>query len=278
MVDWHAFVGRKRWLKRLVMPMLPRVSSSRIFDQLDFHYDPRDMEGPSYHFMGELEKSFINYEEATKKFLLTKLPENAVFYDIGANIGMYSAFVFLNRPDVKIFSFEPEPHAFDLLTRTFSNLARDVRLFNVAIGESKLTLPLYRSKVNDGGHSFIHGEDKETTGSVVQVVNLDEFRLEHQLPAPDLIKIDVEGYELMVLSGMKKTIEECRPVLQIESCNRDLASKGSLWQCYVEYERSGAQIFVPETGKKLTCDELSAHAQDRLNLGAILNDYYFIWN
>jgi hypothetical protein len=50
----------------------------------------------------------------------------------------------------------------------------------------------------------------------VSIRPLDEARREEHLPPPDLMKIDVEGYELEVLRGAAATLRECRPALFVE--------------------------------------------------------------
>ena len=50
--------------------------------------------------------------------LLRELPIESIFYDVGANIGLYTWSAAGVRDDLKIISFEPDPDNFRLLTRT----------------------------------------------------------------------------------------------------------------------------------------------------------------
>ena len=93
------------------------------------------MRGPSFHFAYGLEKGFNNYEETAKNKLLSFLPEKGVFYDIGANIGMYSVYFVLHKPDLQLYSFEPETEAFLCLESSLSKTGSNIHVYKKAIGE-----------------------------------------------------------------------------------------------------------------------------------------------
>jgi tRNA G46 methylase TrmB len=56
-----------------------------------------------------------NYEKETIDFFINSIPQNAVLFDIGANIGAFSFTIAKQRPDVKIFAFEAVPFIFKYL-------------------------------------------------------------------------------------------------------------------------------------------------------------------
>ncbi|MBF0364707.1 MAG: FkbM family methyltransferase [Oligoflexia bacterium] len=273
------FIARKRWLKRIFMNCLPNYAHRKIFNKIEFYFDPRDMRGPSFHFAYDLEKGFNNYEETTKKKLLSFLPENGVFYDIGANIGMYSVYFLLHKPSCQLFSFEPEPLVHSLLNKTLKSMKNDIKLFNVAIGNVEEDKKIFKSSTNDGGHSFLIGLDDKNDESyeVVKVVNLDSFRQKNSIPKPDVVKIDVEGFELEVLKGMKGTILESKPIMQIESNNKDLSTKGNFWQFMSQFVEHGLVCMTPDDTRSISLNELSNIAKRNLDNGHALSDYFYIF-
>lgn len=273
------FIARRRWLKRIFLNALPEQAHKRIFNKVDFYFDPRDMKGPSFHFAYDLEEGFSNYEERTKKALFEYLPEGGVFYDIGANIGMYSIYSLINHTSAQLYSFEPEPHTYSLVKKTLESAKGDYHLYNVAIGKDNEERKIYTSTVNDGGHSFLNeGIDKDDSKfSVVKIVNLDDFRCKNSIPLPDVVKIDVEGFELEVLKGMRQTIIDARPIMQIESNNIDLANKKAFWTFMKDFEDYGLQCIDPNEDRKksMNMEELCAAAQRNLKQGRKLSDYFY---
>ncbi len=248
-----------------------------------FHFDPRDMRGPSFHFAYDLMKGFQNYEETAKVELLNTIPPNGNFYDIGANIGMFSVYFARERPDINIFCFEPDSSAYGLLESTVKHSKRieknKISLFKTAIGSSKREEKLYKSSLNDGGHSFLNlydeRENRPREFEMVSIVSLDEFAPQHNLPLPHAIKVDVEGLELEVLKGSLGLIKKSRPVMMVESSNRDLAGDGPFFQTLLELEKLGLHARRVGETKKLSLNELRKVAERELDHGKIISNYFY---
>lgn len=219
-------LGRKRWMKRLFGSLINETAFKEICSGIKFHYCPKDMEGPSFHFGYDLEKGFLNYEEEDKKQLMALIPPNGVFYDIGANIGMFTVYIAKYRPDVEVLSFEPEKKVFSCLKQTVekSHLS-NVKCFNVGIAcEDSNNASLYLSPENDGGHSLKidHGDESSPRAiQHVKLVNLEKFRKENQLKYPNVIKIDVEGFEAEVLKGIIDIVSVSKPIILVECKTED---------------------------------------------------------
>jgi len=134
-------------------------------------------------------------------------------FDIGANIGNHTLFFASNSPDAKIYSFEPMPVNFKLLETNIENnqLNNRVHLYNKAVGSKKDNLRMKINLKNNYGTAKI----TDDTGSdivTVEVVKIDDL----DLPVPDFIKIDTEGYEIQVLEGMKETLKKSEAFIWIE--------------------------------------------------------------
>jgi FkbM family methyltransferase len=126
--------------------------------------------------------------------------------DVGANLGLYT--VLLSRlvgPTGRVIAFEPDPHHVALLTKNCAlNGCANVEAHNVALGSGSGRLALRRRFFNSGANTLGNADRKQfPTEVAVDVVSLDEF-----LPMlrPDLVKIDVQGWEVDVLSGMQRTL------------------------------------------------------------------------
>jgi FkbM family methyltransferase len=273
-------VSRKRWLKRIFKNFLPKIAKVKIFDKLDFYYDPRDMRGPSFHFGYDLEKGFLNYESENRDELLSSLPKNGVLYDIGANIGLYSVYAALKRKDIKIIGFEPDETVYNCISKTIKSFPdQEIKIFKKGVGLKNETLKLYHSSVNDGGHSFAVRDDEDEKQYIgyeeVEVVNLDDFIKSNNLPMPDVVKIDVEGFELEVLSGMKKTLEETAPVLMVESNNQDIIDEVGIWSFLNSLKGLEISAHGPDNKEKVNLAKLNEVARKKLSEGSRISNYFF---
>lgn len=151
--------------------------------------------------------------------LSANLAPGDVFWDVGANIGFYTllAAATVGR-DGRVVAFEPEPSS---RARLHDNLARnafeqvDVKPF--ALGAERATLQLETaSRASAGVHRLVGAEGPGLDGAVVDVeVWPGDAVVEAGAPTPHAIKIDVEGFELDVLRGMRRVLSEltCRAVL-----------------------------------------------------------------
>lgn len=129
--------------------------------------------------------------------------------DVGANIGIYTRFFSgLAAASGRVHAFEPAPLNFTRLQENVDRLA-NVSLNHAAVGDRSGTIRLFVSdELNVDHRTFDSGDGRE--GIDVPVVSLDEYFVAGQ--RVDLIKIDVQGYELSVLEGAKRVLEENRNV------------------------------------------------------------------
>ena len=169
------------------------------------------------------------YEQEKVDRLLTYLRPSSVFYDIGANVGYYS--LVAARKCQSIFAFEPLPANFDYLKR------------HIAINQLQNCTPI-EAAVTDHegivsfseGNSTCEGAIREAGALLVRAVRLDAFI--ERAPAPDVMKIDVEGAELGALRGAKRLLTEHHPVvfLATHSNELDRQCREFLLQCGYQVE------------------------------------------
>lgn len=153
---------------------------------------------------------FYNFvgERPIIKDLLESLKSNDVFYDIGANVGTYTCFAASKFGSQQIVAFEPEPQNINRLHENLRLNNLDVESIEAALSDSNGTVDLALSgnDAGEGEHTIATGQDSDTIE--VKMVRGDLVIKQRELPAPTVLKIDVEGAELSVLRGLQETIQE----------------------------------------------------------------------
>ncbi len=77
----------------------------------------------------------------------------------------------------------------------------------------------------------------------VQGISLDQFVFEQGNPAPELVKIDIEGGEVLALPGMRRVLSECHPIIFLELHGPEAAQ--AAWQ---ELVSAGYRINLMQRG------------------------------
>jgi FkbM family methyltransferase len=163
-----------------------------------------------------------NYEREMELLEVLCDPARAAL-DVGAKVGMYTYRI--HACAAEVVAFEPIPLFHDMLRRVFAG--KQVRIEPVAVsdrrGRAVLRMPFDAGGGRQFGRSTIEPENKLDHHLVARVEELEVETWpldEVSLPDVGFIKIDVEGHELAVLEGAKRTLEKHRPNLLIE-CNAE---------------------------------------------------------
>lgn len=157
-------------------------------------------------------------EPGVQEALRRHVGAGTVVYDIGANIGFFSLLAArMAGPTGRVESFEPLPAAVSGLRNNLAlNDASTVHVHEVAVAAQGGRAELL--SVDEGGWSHLadRGWHPRTSEVLeVDVVTIDEL-VAGGLPAPAVVKIDVEGSELAVLDGMRETIGAHAPTIICE--------------------------------------------------------------
>lgn len=180
----------------------------------------------------------LNYENdkiSGEKFFLkklTKICDNSVLFDIGANVGNYSNALIKMSPNSKIYAFEPHPKTFKHLKA--QAIQHNYIAVNVACSDGEGILKLYDYSGEQGGSSHaslyqdvineIHKESSECWE--VDVITIDEFVKQNNINRIKFMKIDTEGNELKVLLGAKQSIKnQIIDIIQFEFNEMNTISK-----------------------------------------------------
>jgi FkbM family methyltransferase len=160
-----------------------------------------------------------DYEPETQDVLLRHIPRGSTVYDVGANVGFLTLLAArIVGEQGRVVAFEPLRDAVQFLRRHLElNGLENVQVVEAAVSRSP------------GRAAFQHGGDirrgrlaVDGTGAVeVKVVGLDDFCASGHAPAPDFLKIDVEGGELDVLLGAERILTKVRPLIALSTHGTD---------------------------------------------------------
>jgi FkbM family methyltransferase len=129
--------------------------------------------------------------------------------DIGANIGIFSLAVASRFPASTIYALEPNPDAYRRLVRNLRlNSATKVSPFNLAAWSASQPVRLCRCRSTSAQY-LVDDDD----AIVAQAVSLDDFCEQNSIQTIGLLKIDVEGAEVMTLKGAVRVLGSTEWVL-----------------------------------------------------------------
>jgi FkbM family methyltransferase len=183
-------------------------------------------------------RAFKAYTDRAERQLLKRiLSKGAVVVDAGANIGIYSQF--LSRcvgPTGVVHSFEPSPENFKRLQSATRELA-NVRLCQAAVGECSGRSKLYISdKLNVDHRTYMAERDLRRTVPI-DILALDDYFKPGQ--RVDLIKMDIQGYELHALRGANRVLADNPAAkLLLEFWPYGLEQAGANWLELIETLRT----------------------------------------
>tara|TARA_X000000950_G_scaffold289404_1_gene412950 strand:- start:16163 stop:17029 length:867 start_codon:yes stop_codon:yes gene_type:complete len=141
-----------------------------------------------------------------------------IFWDIGANIGLYSLYTGVVKNNIKVFSFEPSSLNLNLLSRNISinNKENNIFLYPSPLSNKPNTFSIFKeTNIIEGGSMSAFGIDFGHDGKRIHSINktnvfgttIDELVNNNKFEIPDYIKIDVDGIEHLILEGASKTLK-----------------------------------------------------------------------
>lgn len=211
-------------------------------------------------------------ETAEQQFWSSLNLSGMTVYDVGAFHGLLTL-LFASRAKA-VVCFEPNTQNHKrLMENLVLNGVNNVEVRKVGVGSRRETRRMVGSPLTPGGAS-VDGKvveellrtGVETVVEEISIVRLDEEIPEAGLPAPDFIKIDIEGWEIEALRGARKTLDSSKPALFLEMHGETLREKRSkaaeivalLWE--LDYRR----IRHIETGTTITPENTEVAMQGHL--------------
>jgi FkbM family methyltransferase len=147
------------------------------------------------------------YEKFTTDIFRKLVKRGDVFLDIGANLGHYSLIAAGLVGDTgSVYAFEPASDIYELLGKSvsangFNNIVTVPKAVSNKVGTARLVLDPHEPGMN----WLDSGSDSSNT-IVIETVTLDDYFKDKEKRA-DVIKIDVEGAEMLVLEGMRELLK-----------------------------------------------------------------------
>jgi FkbM family methyltransferase len=143
------------------------------------------------------------YEREVLDAVLAALPDAGVFWDVGANIGLHAVTVKSVRPRATVVAFEPAPYTAARLIANARLNATDLQIVTCALSDTTglATLSIV-TRGNSGLSSLRPWADVSYDARIMCPRDRAEaLVLNDACPAPNVVKLDVEGYEAEVLRG-----------------------------------------------------------------------------
>ena len=120
--------------------------------------------------------------------------------DVGANRGYFTCFASKQVENGRVFSFEPSPASFKLLTTNLQlNNIKNVTAESKAVSSSEKTVDLFLSPGDDAGNSLYIKSDSKVS---VPTVELASYSQQHAIERIDFLKIDCEGEEYVIFPAL----------------------------------------------------------------------------
>ena len=145
--------------------------------------------------------------------------ENLIFWDIGANIGLYSIYNSLKHPKSTTIAFEPSSSNLRVLTRNISinNLEKNIKVVSIPLtNKENIFQEMNEGQFVEGGALNSFGEKFDFEGKEFKPTmkynllgtTINYFLENSILDIPDYIKIDVDGIEHLILEGGDKFLND----------------------------------------------------------------------
>jgi FkbM family methyltransferase len=153
---------------------------------------------------------------------IDSIPEGAVLWDVGANVGLYSVYA-AKKKNCRVYSFEPSVFNLELLARNISlnGVTEQVCIIPLALSDNLRTSYMRMTTTEWGGALSTFGKDFGWDGKKIQQVfqfqtvglSMDDAAHRLSIPRPEFVKMDVDGLEHLILEGGPVVLGEIKGIL-----------------------------------------------------------------
>lgn len=166
-------------------------------------------------------QTFLTKEPETIEWI-KNFKNNSVFWDIGANVGLYSCFASKEK-GVTTYAFEPSFFNVEILTKNIflNKLTDKIIIIPFSLTDKLKVSDFNMSNINEGGSMSTFSENYTHTGKLFSTsfkyktlgLNGDLLIDQLNLETPNYIKIDVDGIEHLILKGFDKVFKSVNSIL-----------------------------------------------------------------
>ncbi len=252
----------ERGLRKLVRGKDTKALVSRLVPN-NYQYPPNTVR--EYHYNGIRLRLdihdyighwlYFGFRDISHEKLLSLVKPGDLVLDIGTNVG--TTILQLAKRVGKngmTFGFEPDPINFEVCQRNLDlNDRSNIFVEQIGLGSqtSKVTL-VVDTESNRGGNRVGMAKNGQESNEI-SIQRLEDWVISQAISGIDLIKIDVEGYEMEVLKGAESVLTRFRPILFIELDDNNLnQQKSSAVELVHFLESMNYSIVQSETNKRVT--------------------------
>lgn len=219
------------------------------------YIDPRDT-GISHDLVTYGRREITSTEVFRRELyrLAGEVDGDVTVLEIGANIGYFA----LQEADIlgeraRIHAFEPSPRNVDLLTKNIARNGFGERFFinQAAVGNESGSVELQIASESNLHSVAPDGAGATTTGGTIEVdmYSLDAYLQERNIDPDDVnvVRMDVEGYEVEVFEGMSSVLDADGPLLIFLEFHPQLRTPGELAPIYERLDENGFELVSATT-------------------------------
>jgi FkbM family methyltransferase len=165
--------------------------------------------------------SFSSKEPETLRWL-DEMPDGTVFWDVGANVGLYSIYAALGR-SASVVAIEPSVFNLEILARNIAanKIENSIMIIPLPVSDTEgtnffnMSNTLWGGALSSFGKEFDQNGNHFTPAFKYQTLGftIDQLVFEFGLPQPTYLKIDVDGIEHLILSGARKVLDNVESIL-----------------------------------------------------------------
>ena len=199
---------RKFWISQIALPVRNAILLNRpvkiSLDGIPVLLSPQGSTASDI-WMG------VRCENHEVSFILSVLEPGMIFFDVGANAGLFTISAAKKIGGKGVFAFEPCSSTCELLKRNLLlNRLADVNVVQMALGDSVGEGVL---KINTRGKDGLntlgqatHPDSQVVSEEGVRITTLDSFVIDRNISRVDVMKVDIEGAELMMFRGARNLL------------------------------------------------------------------------
>lgn len=174
-------------------------------------------------------QTFSTKEPETLEWI-DSFEKNKIFWDIGANIGLYSCYA-AKKNNCKVFAFEPSIFNLELLSRNIhtNSLSDKITIVPIPLSDNSGFKNFFITNKDWGGAFSNFGESLDHHGKPLKKdfyyktlgISMDEAIKSIKIEQPNYIKMDVDGIEHLILKGASNTLKNTESILiEVNKQNR----------------------------------------------------------
>jgi FkbM family methyltransferase len=173
--------------------------------------------------------TFFTKEPETLEWI-DKFPKNCVFWDVGANVGLYSIYAGKTK-NCQVTAIEPSVFNLELLAKNIylNSLNKQINILPIGLSKKSQISNFHSTSILNGGalssleaaNKIAFEQSKDQCDYKIPVLTLDLINSIFNIPNPKYLKIDVDGLEYEILLGAKSVLKNLKSLL-IEVDKKDL--------------------------------------------------------